>query len=292
FYIGNPPKKKKDEPLTPDSNLTTAEKKRILLNNIFGVDIDTQAVEVTKLNLLLKALEGETQASVSQQLSLFHERVLPNLGSNIKCGNSLIGSDFYDNQLDLFREQMKKINAFDWKEGFSEIFKYGGFDAVIGNPPWVRQELISEHKGYFETYYRTYHSVADLYQYFIEKGISLLNSQGFFSYIVANKWMRANYGGPLRIWLKQHKIKEITDFGDLRVFNSATTYPCIIIAQKGPVKSDYSFDVTQVSTLDFPDLGDYVKENRYMITISSLDESGWNLVSETEQKLLQKINKD
>lgn len=138
----NPPGKKKDSPLAPDGNLATAEKKRILLKNIFGVDIDTQAVEVTKLNLLLKALEGETQSSISQQLSLFHERVLPDLYSNIKCGNSLIGPDSYDNQLELFPEQIKKINAFDWEEGFSEIFKQGGFDVVIGNPPYVMLQTL------------------------------------------------------------------------------------------------------------------------------------------------------
>ncbi len=131
YYTENPPKKKKESPLTPDGNLTTAEKKKILLNNIFGVDIDPQAVEVSKLNLLLKAMEGETKASISRQMQMFHERVLPNLGNNIKCGNSLIAPDFYDNQLYLFPDQIKKINAFDWEDGFPEVFQNGGFDAVI-----------------------------------------------------------------------------------------------------------------------------------------------------------------
>lgn len=280
---------KKDNPLTPDGNLTTAEKKRILLNNIFGVDIDAQAVEVTKLNLLLKALEGETKASISHQLTLFHERVLPNLGSNIKCGNSLIGHDFYDNQLDLFSEQMKKINAFDWEEGFSEIFENGGFDVVIGNPPYVRQELISECKSYFETHYQTYHGSADLYQYFIEKGIGLLNPKGYFSYIVANKWMRANYGTSLRSWLKTQRIKEVTDFGDLPVFEQATAYPCIIVAQKGPVKPDYSLDITQVKTLDFNSLSDYVQDNKYQITTKFLVDKGWSIESPATQNLLKKL---
>ena len=188
YYTDNSPKKKKDSPLTPDGNLTTAEKKRILLNNIFGVDIDTQAVEVTKLNLLLKALEGETQASISQQLSLFHERVLPNLGSNIKCGNSLIGSDFYDNQLDLFPEQMKKINAFDWEEGFSEIFKYGGFDAVIGNPPYGAL-FASEETQYFLEKYHLQDYQLDSYLLFIENTFSFLNKGGFFGFIIPNTWL-------------------------------------------------------------------------------------------------------
>src|SRR6266480_3383649 len=96
--------------------LTTQEKKRILLNSIYGVDIDPQAVEVTKLSLLLKVLEGETNQSLVSQLRLFHERALPDLDRNIKCGNSLIGPDFYDiQQLNIFdEEEQYRINAFDW----------------------------------------------------------------------------------------------------------------------------------------------------------------------------------
>ena len=291
FYIGNPPKKKKDNPLTPDGNLTTAEKKRILLNNIFGVDIDTQAVEVTKLNLLLKALEGETQASISQQLSLFHERVLPNLGSNIKCGNSLIGSDFYDNQLDLFPEQMKKINAFDWKEGFSEIFKQGGFDAVIGNPPYVRQELLGDQKDYFKKRYKVYHGVADLYTYFFENGIELLKKGGLFGIIVANKWMRANYGEPLRKWLKTQTILSIIDFGDLPIFQGVTTYPCIVIA--GHISGTNNFiKVTEVKTLDFENLAHYVPEYEKTVSKENLNDNGWQLVGDTEVNLLKKLQEN
>ena len=99
--------------------LTTAEKKRILLNNIYGVDIDSQAVETTKLSLLLKVLEGETQESINAQLSFLHERALPDLANNIKCGNSLIEPDFYDSQqlgLSLFDEEERyRVNAFDWQ---------------------------------------------------------------------------------------------------------------------------------------------------------------------------------
>ncbi|HEX7377975.1 MAG TPA: DNA methyltransferase, partial [Pirellulales bacterium] len=120
--------------------LTTAEKKRILLNNIYGVDIDSQAVEVTKLSLLLKVLERENRESLERQLRLLHERALPDLGGNIKCGNSLIGPDFYDQrQMTLLDEEAQyRINAFDWKAEFPGVFKgkEGGFDAVIGNPPY------------------------------------------------------------------------------------------------------------------------------------------------------------
>lgn len=131
-------------------HLTTAEKKRILLNNIYGVDIDSQAVEVTKLSLLLKVLEHENRESLERQFRLLHERALPDLAGNIKCGNSLIGPDFYDaRQMTLLdEEEQYRINAFDWRAEFPEVFggkgKEGGFDAVIGNPPYIRIQALKE----------------------------------------------------------------------------------------------------------------------------------------------------
>ena len=284
--------------------LSTTEKKRILLNNLYGVDIDANAVEVTKLSLLLKVLENENSETLSHQLGLWHERALPNLGSNIKCGNSLIGPDYYDDrQVKLFdEEEALRVNVFDWEKEFPEIFcpritrkdtkeKYDnescGFDAVIGNPPYVRQEMISEFKTYFQRKYQVYHGVADLYVYFIEKAVSLLNQDGHFSYIVANKWIRANYGKALRQWLKEQNITEIIDFGDLPVFKGVTTYPCILkIVKQNP--SD-SFNVVQVDTLDFTDLHDYLTSRRYVVDQTRLDTSGWSLTGKDAQALLDKL---
>ena len=105
--------------------LTTAERKRILLDNIFGVDIDPQAVEVTKLSLLLKVLEGESEETLANQLRLFHERALPDLARNIKCGNSLIGPDYYNgHQLNMLDEEERyRVNVFDWKAEFPADFQ-------------------------------------------------------------------------------------------------------------------------------------------------------------------------
>ncbi|MEZ4526416.1 MAG: DNA methyltransferase [Desulfobacterales bacterium] len=113
-------------------------RKQILLNNVYGVDIDFQAVEVTKLSLLLKVLEGEDDLTM-QQIGIFKERALPDLGKNIKCGNSLIGPDYYENvQMNLNDEdEILRVNVFDWNAEFGEIMENGGFDAVIGNPPWI-----------------------------------------------------------------------------------------------------------------------------------------------------------
>jgi len=135
--------------------LTTTERKRILTDNIYGVDIDPQAVEVTKLSLLLKVLENENAESLNKQLALFHERALPDLGDNIKCGNSLITPEYFLGQQSEFfeNEDIRTINAFDWKgkSGFPDIMKNGGFDAVIGNPPYVRQEILGKFKKYFQS---------------------------------------------------------------------------------------------------------------------------------------------
>ncbi|MFH1968703.1 MAG: DNA methyltransferase, partial [Verrucomicrobiota bacterium] len=161
-----------------DWRLMTDEKKRILLNNIYGVDIDSQAVEVTKLSLLLKVLEGESQETITKQFELFHQRALPDLGSNIKCGNSLIGPDFYkDRQGELFGEdEMFRINAFDWQAEYAEIFKAGGFDAVIGNPPYVlgRETFDEAEKRYFSNHYDAFGGKYDLYIYFTEKAVRLV----------------------------------------------------------------------------------------------------------------------
>ena len=263
--------------------LKTAERKRILLNNLYGVDIDQQAVEVTKLSLLLKVLEDETTIG---QATLGTERALPSLHRNVRCGNSLIGRDVLADRT-LSDEEIARINPFDWDRGFPAIMADGGFDAVIGNPPYVRQELISSQKEYLKSHYQVYTGTADLYAYFIERALSLMNEHGQFSYIVANKWMRANYGKPLRQFLKTKLIEEIVDFGALPVFENATTYPCIIrIAGGEPVES---FAATNVESLQFEDLKTYVKQNEILVQTESLEENGWSLTHPDHQRIIRKI---
>jgi len=277
--------------------LKTSEKKRILLNNIYGVDLDANAVEVSKLSLLLKMLEGEHEAvRRDADLGAYGEQILPDLSNNIKWGNSLIGSDFYAGQkMETFsEEEVLKVKAFDWdsrEQGFGDIMAAGGFDAVIGNPPYVRQELLgSFFKDYAKETYETYAGTADLYTYFIERGVKILKPSGLFGIIVANKWLRARYGKPLRQWLKQQAILEITDFGDLPVFHDATTYPCILIV--GNRTPDITFKFTNVEHLEFDSLTDYTRAISVPVNREFLSDSGWALLSDKVQRLMNKMSQN
>jgi len=184
-----------------DWRLTSAERKRILINNIYGVDIDPQAVEVTKLSLLLKVLEGQSKEIVNNQLRLFHERALPDLGRNIKCGNSLIGPDFYEGrQKNLFdEEEVYRINAFDWHREFPDIFRgrNGGFDAVIGNPPYGVPAEESE-IDYYRQEYVCASGSCDRFALFIEKASRLLRPGGLFGMIVQSAFVSSPAMARLR----------------------------------------------------------------------------------------------
>ncbi len=188
-----------------------------------------------------------------------------------------------------------KYGAFNWEFEFPEVFfdemgaiiNNGGFDTVIGNPPYVRQEGFGEIKDYFKYRFSVYHGTADLYTYFIERGVSLLKKDGLFSYIVANKWMRANYGEPLRRWMKDKEIVRIIDFGDLPVFQGVTTYPCILIIKSG--KATNKFKATNVKNLNVDGLQNYINENKFSVSIDSLDDKGWTLVDEASHSLLEKL---
>jgi len=273
---GKPSRGNKNNPLTPEGNLTTAEKKRILLNNIYGVDIDVNAVEVTKLSLLLKCLEGETSASIAHQLSMFQERVLPTLDENIKDGNSLIDMDYYDGQIDY--GDKKKIKPFSWRRAFPEVFKItkptpnqdfkhqfnkvqtfykdtnalidkynveesalaygdqGGFDVVIGNPPYLGGREWKTENGNVYDYFINKYKVAeyqfDIYALFWEAGIKLLKKDGLIGFITPNTWLNNQSNKKLRNYILENtSIKEIVDYSKIKVFEQATVLPIITILE-------------------------------------------------------------
>jgi type I restriction-modification system DNA methylase subunit len=196
YNPGNGKDVRLSERVRSDWKLTTAEKKRILLNNIFGVDIDQQAVEVTKLSLLLKVLEEDNQETVSKQLTITAERALPSLDHNIKCGNSLIGWDILTP--DMPADEVKRINPFDWSKEFEPVMAAGGFDAVIGNPPYGAFYAEKEY-GYFSNKYHVFQGVKDVYALFIEKSLQIITQKGKFSFIVPSAWL----GGPDYLKLRE-----------------------------------------------------------------------------------------
>jgi len=195
WYLANPNKKHANavyQNAKGETCLSIAERKRILTTHIFGVDIDRQAVETTKLSLLLKALEGENDTSLSKQMSLFHERALPNLSDNIKCGNSLIASDF-----SMLPEDLVRVNAFDWPAQFPDAMKAGGFDAIIGNPPYGADfDKMSE--TYIRNRFRSVTNSLDSFIMFVEQAGDLLNPQGHFGMIIPSGWVSTPSSKKLR----------------------------------------------------------------------------------------------
>lgn len=183
-------------------------------------------------------------------------------------------------------------NAFEWRFEFPEVLNndgdFVGFDVVIGNPPYIRQEEFKEFKPYFQSRYNCYDATADLYVYFVNLGMNLLKENGAFAYIIPNKWIRAGYGESLREFLLAKKIESITDFGDLPVFEEATTYPCILEASNNSNSKNFHF--TSIDTLQFINgLKSQIELTKMEINNSSLSAKGWNLTNQANNLLLEKI---
>ena len=277
-----------------DYHLTTADRKRILLNNIYGVDIDSQAVEVTKLSLLLKVLEGENEQTLMRQIRLFQERALPDLGSNIKCGNSLIGSNFYDGQqMSLLDEEERyRINVFDWETEFSEIMKDGGFDAVIGNPPYIRIQALKEWAPLEVEFYKHGYTTAskgnyDIYVVFVERGLDLLNEHGQMGFILPSKFFSTDYGQILRQSITDRKaLVKVIDFGPAQVFEKATTYTCLLFLGGTPSQS------VSYAKITFPPELITTPVSMQIIENDAFTAKPWTFVTGTEKSLTEKITEN
>ena len=215
--------------------LTAAEKKRILLANIYGVDIDAQAVEVTKLSLLLKVLEEESSETVAAQLKLFHERALPDLGKNIRCGNSLIGTDFLSREESrgLSDEDIARINPFDYEREFPGVFAgvAPGFDAVVGNPPYAyRKATEQDLREYYATTYSTAEGNFELYKFFVERAVSLLRKGGALGFIVSATFLvQPSFEKLRRLLVTRTTLEKLAPLGP-SVFKDATVDTAIFIA--------------------------------------------------------------
>ncbi|TAE23099.1 MAG: N-6 DNA methylase [Candidatus Kapaibacterium sp.] len=243
---------------------TTSDlQKDILQNNLYGVDVNPESVEITRLSLWLKTADRSKE--------------LTSLDHTIRCGNSLVDDP-----------NVAGETAFDWAAAFPEVMQQGGFDVIVGNPPYVRQELLPEAmKAFLAQSYTVAHGSADLYAYFMEQSVRLLKEGGLYSIIVANKWMRASYGEPLRRWMKAQSLEEIIDFGDLPVFEDAIAYPCVLRMRKGAPKEE--FRAANLTTLDFESLSAEVERMRFAVSMTQLQDAGWSLTNRAVSGLLAKL---
>ena len=268
----------KEDAITEDGELALWVKKQILINNIFGVDIDSNAVEVTKLSLLLKCMENETPASIMNNQSLFNERALPSLDENIKCGNSLIGNDFYSggDSLNIDIETQYKINCFDWEREFSSIFKSGGFDIVIGNPPYGA-ELMDIERDYLEIKYNL--SNTNTAALFIGLSKHLLKDKGVNGFIIPKSFIYASNWESSRD-LMIDDLFELVDCG--KVWKEVKLEQVITLFEKGLKNDSYITSIREDK--EIKRIGD-INKNTYK-------EFGFylNAVSNDELNIAYKMN--
>ncbi len=238
-YVENGPAKRRKELYrgpAGDWRLTTSERKRILLNNIYGVDIDPQAVEVTKLSLLLKVLEGETGETLKVQRRLFEERALPDLADNVKCGNSLVGSDYSvkSGRLPLEIHEGWRVNAFDWDSEYAHKTAGSGFDAVVGNPPYVLLQSLDQ-PDVFRYLSRSFASAKykiDMYQVFLERALTLASPGGYVGFITPNTYLRNKFARDLREFILENSQVEILRLFSYPVFAGASVDSALIILRR------------------------------------------------------------
>ncbi|WP_370408289.1 Eco57I restriction-modification methylase domain-containing protein [Tenacibaculum dicentrarchi] len=233
---------------------------KILENNIFGVDLNEESVEIAKLSLWLRTAQPR--------------RKLNNLNSNIKCGNSLIDS-----------KTVAGDKAFNWENEFPQIFENGGFDVIIGNPPYVRKQGLMEHYpemcNFYEKKYQSATANYDIYALFMEKCYHLINSKGVVSFILPHKFLVSDFGAGIRQFFKENKaVENLVHFGSDMVFADASTYTCIINLEKSEKNKVLFKKINPYEISNYFDWDYMLYEN--------LDENNWDLQS---QKIFDTIDK-
>lgn len=270
------------ETLEGNLQLSIHYKREILLNNIYGVDLDSQATEVAQLSLYLKLLEEETTATKQQFLAGYREQLLPPLNKNIVHGNSLIDYDIMDGML-FDTPRLKQLNPMNFPKIFPEVFQQGGFDAIVGNPPYIRiQGFPKEQIKYFTKTYISATGNFDIYVNFIERAFSLLKPAGRLGEIIPNKFIKTDYGSGLRKFIaKNNCLSRVVDFGSNQVFQ-ATTYTCLLFLSKASEQVfDYALSDANREALSELNLIDIKSEY--------LKESAWILADTSTAQLLEKI---
>jgi len=258
----------------------------VLTENIFGVDLDRQAVEVAKLNLWLRYMAVNRDPFL-ERLRIKRRggkplNLLPNLTNNFKRGNSLIADP-----------SVAGDAAFDWEKEFPETMKRGGFDVVIGNPPYERIQVMQasspEAAEFLKANYRAAASGNfDIYVCFIERGLQMLNASGFFGYICPHKFFQAEYGAPVRKLLSDGKhVRQIVSFGDQQVFTQASTYTCLLFLEKTPQEQSHFIKVDDLDDWRGTGAAAFGK-----IAPATFNGDQWNFVLGNGAELFAKLNQN
>lgn len=343
------------------------EKRRIIENCLFGVDLNPNSVNICRLRLWIELLKNAyyTKESGYKQL-----QTLPNIDINIKVGDSLLSkypvqngrliADYLtrderadrkrdslknslieyrqlvqeyktgksqsskmmlrhkiaslksrmveDGQIEMFEEYKGSAgdtidfsNSLEWMFEFPEILddegRFTGFDAIIGNPPYIHledmkktSEIYGSMGGKASPVYTTYNKRGDIYCLFVERAMSLLKENGFASYIMQNKWMQASYGKELREFFLSIRLEKLIDFGDIQVFDDATTYPCIFVAQKTAPATE--FTASTLRNLERADFAKSIDQYAEKFETSHLSADTWSLSSRWENDLLRRLDRE
>lgn len=249
-----------------DAMVLSEVENAILENNIYGVDINEESVEIAKLSLWLRTAQKG--------------RKLTSLNNNIKCGNSLIDDPIVAGD-----------KSFNWQNEFPEVFAKGGFDVVIGNPPYVRQELVKHYTEALKTY-KVFSGKSDLYTFFFEKGNDILKENGYLSFISSGKFFEASYGKTLVDFLVDNfTFHEVINFDDLEVFKGISAYPLIFTGTKEEINQDYDFKFCHVPDLQFTSLNEIVVNMPFSeVSLSDFKKNDYKFFNKKVSQIFNKIN--
>jgi type I restriction-modification system DNA methylase subunit len=242
------------------------EKIALLKRSIYGVDLDPKAVEIAQFNLLLRILE--------------RRKILPVMDDNVRLGNSLI------------EERKVDPNPLIWKEVFRNVLAEGGFDVVVGNPPYVNAIELSKTVGekvkdYWKDTFVTAKGTYDIYILFFERALQLCREGGYVSFITPNKYLSSPYGVALREHiLKNHTLVKVIDLSRIKVFDDPSVYPIITIIKKGKAAGNYTILTERILS---EDLSKKVQFRVSSKTLEMMPENNWGIILSDHAKLIQKV---
>jgi adenine-specific DNA-methyltransferase len=262
--------------------LSLRQKKALLVANIYGVDLDAQAVEVAQLSLFLRLLEDETTASARGHQLEFRETMLPDLRHNIKHGNSLVGWDIGGSGGLFGDEEERRLYPLDFAQAFPEVMRRGGFDALVGNPPYRMLQPHNTSKtviNYLRKNYVAAEFKIELFHLFLQRGASLLKTGGKFGYIVPTTILNNVYAEKLRTWLMERTSLDLIAVARGRVFADADVHTCVLVFRRNG--SDPGEAGSRVRTTDRLDEA-FVNDARYndaeQAWFSQLHGNVWNIL--------------